>query len=166
MVGLSMALTIAVCIGSFAWIYARVDPFTRDFVDAATTAPETAATDAPPPADDGNGAAAAADNSSSSDGSEEPPPTEPPVVEAAPTDTPATFAESYRVSSPVAVNLRSLPTRQSEIVTTLAPGTALEFLGEQQDAENPAEDGRLWLKFRTQDGNEGWVREIDVERTG
>ncbi|MDP9368581.1 MAG: hypothetical protein M3Q03_09960, partial [Chloroflexota bacterium] len=39
MVGLSMALTIAICVGGFTTIYARLAPFTSDFVAANTPVP-------------------------------------------------------------------------------------------------------------------------------
>ncbi|MGH2562764.1 MAG: hypothetical protein ACRDJH_27200 [Thermomicrobiales bacterium] len=42
-VGLSMALTIGLSLGSFIVIYARLEPFTRDFVGADIPAPAGAA---------------------------------------------------------------------------------------------------------------------------
>lgn len=166
MVGLSMALTIALLIGAFAVIYGKIDPLTRDFVDAATGAPKapttakTATKDPTAP-----GAAIAGD-----------PLTEIPA--AAPTDaaqpTVATdvtpqptagtaFKATHKVSSSSAVNLRSGPSRDTDPVTTVASGQTLQYLNEERAAANPADDGKRWLRFRTQTGEEGWIREIDVE---
>jgi hypothetical protein len=43
----------------------------------------------------------------------------------------------------------------------LSPATPLQFLGEEEPTTNPG-DGERWMRFRTEDGQEGWVREIDT----
>ena len=107
-IGLSMALTIAMCIGGFAVIYAKIDPFTRDFVNAATITPTPPPTKAPK-ASKSNGNAAAADNSNAA---VEIQPTDTPVpAQPSPTATSTGFNPDYRVSSDVRVNLRSGPSR-------------------------------------------------------
>lgn len=177
MVGLSMALTIAVCIGSFVWIYAQVEPFTRDFVDAATVAPTPAsqaqeqeqepeeeeepanpeenATETPEPVEE--------EEPEPASGSDEIVPVE---DEPEPTPTPADqFEATHRVSSEVTINFRPGPGVNSGApVGTLAPGTELQYLNESQASQDPESDGDTeWLRFRTQDGLEGWIRQIDVE---
>jgi hypothetical protein len=38
-------------------------------------------------------------------------------------------------------------------------------LNKTQDSADPEADGaKSWMNFRDQDGNEGWVRSIDVEK--
>jgi hypothetical protein len=163
-IGLSMALTIAMCIGGFAVIYAKIDPFTRDFVNAATITPTPQPTKTPK-ASKSNGNAAAADTSNAAAANQ---PTETPVPEQpAPTQTPAGFNADYRVSSDVRVNLRSGPSVDTDIVTTLDSGAELQYLNKTQDSADPEADGaKSWMNFRDQDGNEGWVRSIDVEKIG
>lgn len=156
MVGVTMALTIALCIGSFVYLYAWADPLTRDFVNAS--APEPTRTPVP--------AAAEAENQTA-DGSEPAPtqapaqtgeeaPTEPP----APTPTPNEFRATHRIIAPGAVNLRPGPAVSSgDPVAQLPEGTELQYLGETQQSQDPGADGDTsWLKFRTQDGLEGWIR--------
>src|SRR5947208_664465 len=46
-IGVSMLATIALCVGGFAVIYAKIDPYTRDFVNAATLTPTKAPTKTP-----------------------------------------------------------------------------------------------------------------------
>jgi hypothetical protein len=160
-IGLSMALTIAMCIGGFAVIYAKIDPFTRDFVNAATITPTPPPTKAPK-ASKSNGNAAA-DNSNAA---AEIQPTDTPVpAQPSPTATSTGFNPDYRVSSDVRVNLRSGPSVDTDIVTTLDSGAELQYLNKTQDSANPDADGaKNWMNFRDQDGNEGWVRGIDVEK--
>jgi len=160
MVGLSMALTIGLCIGSFVWIYAKGDPLTRDFVDAATVAPTRkagASTGKTTPT-------VAVDSSTGGEATE-------PIVQAQPTETPRpsptaeVFQATHRVSAEVPINLRPGPAVASgDPVTNLDPGAPLQYLGESEPSQDPDAEGNVnWMKFRTQDGAEGWVREIDVE---
>lgn len=157
MVGLTMALTIAVCIGAFTWIYIQVDPMTRDFVNAATAAPTKkpsarrtptpASAEQTPAGDSGNVAEAA--------------PTNTPQPE--PTSTPAGFQATHRVSSSIegAVNLRPGPAVASgDPVGNVESGTELQYLGETQDSQDPdADPGVRWMHVRTADGIDGWIRE-------
>lgn len=165
MVGLSMALTIAVCIGSFVWIYAKVEPLTRDFVDAATIAPtepsrqEREADESAESDDDTPTREAAAQVSERGNRAE------PRAENPTPTPTPQRFRATHRVISEVTINFRPGPgVNSGEPVAQLEPGTELQYLNETQDSQDPDADGDLrWLKFRTEDGLEGWIREIDVE---
>lgn len=160
-----MLLTIAICIGGFAMIYAKIDPYTRDFVNAATITP----TKAPTKAAKSGGSAANTGSSSNAQPTDTPVPQQPadtPTEAPKPTNTPSGFNPDYKVSSDVRVNLRSGPSRDTDVVTTLDSGTELQYLNQSQPADNPDQDGKLWLKFRTADGEEGWVREIDVSKIG
>jgi len=164
MVGISMALTIAICIGSFAWIYAQVDPFTRDFVDAATAAPtpepESAQTsgdgeEAPTPTPEPEGEAEVVEEAEPTETPEEP----------EPTATTTDFAATHLVSAVVSINLRPGPAVSSgePVGEAISPGSELQYLDEEQPSQDPDADGdTAWLNFRTEDGREGWIRQIDV----
>jgi hypothetical protein len=151
-VGLSMALTIAVCIGSFAWIYAKADPLFADFVGADGTSSTRTPT-----------AAASAPARGSAD--EEPEPTERPTEEAepepteeptpAPTETPEVFQATHLTNPNSRVNFRPEPNLNTEPVALLDPGTPVQALGDEETDG----DGNLWMRFRTEDGLEGWLRQ-------
>ena len=175
-IALVMAATTAICIGGFAVLYAQLQPFISDFVsqepadddaiafnvgrddDRPTAEPEADEVDeaaeeeaAEPPPDEADDAPA----------EEAPPPapTEPP----APTPTPAGFLPDYQLRGEGPVNLRAGPGTEFEVVKVLFPLEPLLFLGNEQPTANPAEDGPVWMNFRTEDGLEGWVRQVDVE---
>jgi uncharacterized protein YgiM (DUF1202 family) len=161
-IGLSMMLTIALCVGGFAVIYAKIDPFTRDFVTAATLTPTKTATK-----ESKSGQSASTNSGGSAQPTETPvsdTPTETPApVETTPTATATPgFTPDYVLSSDVRVNLRSGPSQDTDIVNTLDSGTELQYLNESQDDDN----GTTWMKFETADGEEGWIRQIDVSKTG
>lgn len=162
MIGVSMALTIAVCVGSFSVIYASLDTFIGDFISreaptavVATQPPaQVAAVDAPtqPPAPAQPTQPAAQ-------------PTAPAVVET-PVATQPAFTPDYQTSSQYSLRLRSEPSTDgpdSTIILVLPPASPLQYMNQEQPTENPAEDGDRWLRFKTEDGQEGWLREIDVE---
>ncbi len=149
MVGLSMALTIAICVGGFTTIYARLAPFTSDFVAANTPVPtqrprstQVAAT--------GDRAEADAEVAEPTATAPPPPPTPTPTV--APTPTPA-FEPDLQSNSELAVNLRQEPGTQANIVTVLTAQTPLQSLGEEQTGP----DGEIWIRVRTEEGEEGWI---------
>lgn len=178
MIGISMALTIAVCVGSFSVIYASLNGVVSDFVTQGEVEDRPVATVAP--------AVAEADVAEAQPTSEAPEPTTPPesaeaaatedatepasTEEAEQTETPeddGEFTPDYAIDSAPSVNLRAGPSvQQSESLGALNFGTQLEYLNESQPTDDPAGDniaeGDLWLQFRTEDGREGWVREIDV----
>lgn len=164
MIGISMFLTIAVCVGSFSMIYAGLDSFVGDFVSRGEVKAEPSPTQ--------EAAAQAVPT-------EEPKPTEPPTEptptaepeEAEPTPTPTdsdpdTFAPDYQLDSFGSVNLRSGPGVRYEVVATITMEQPLQYLDESEATSDPANDelgeGDRWMKFRTQEGEEGWIREIDV----
>lgn len=163
-----MALTLMVCVGAFTMIFARLEPVVSDFVGrgeieaptpiptqppvaqeaavAPTTAPQPQATTAP--------TAAAADTQAK--------PTE------TPTPDPDEFTPNFQVTGDGPVNLRPGPGVSSgDAIVALPIGTPLQYLNEEQPTTDPAGDdlgeGDMWMRFRTEDGEEGWIREVDVE---
>ena len=158
-VGLAMALTIAVCVGSFVIIYAQVDPFTRDFVAAPATATPTPKATSTKDDNQSSGAADAgntdnANDNQSSDNAPEPTPT----TEAPPTPTPNAFTADYRSNNETAVNFRSQPTTDSEVLLVLDAGTPMQSTGNKQTDDG----GTVWMEFKLQDTTTGWIREIDA----
>lgn len=162
MIGISMLLTIAVCVGSFSVIYAGLDSFVGDFVSRGE------ATNTPPLVETEVAQAAPTEPPAPTEPAEQP--TQPPEEETPePTPTPQdtdTFTPDYQLDSFGSVNLRSGPGTRFEIVATITMEQPLQYLNESEPTTDPENDdlgeGDLWMKFRTQDGNEGWIREIDV----
>lgn len=173
MIGLTMALTLAVCVGSFTLIYAQLEPVVSDFVsdgetEAVATSPAEVAEAAPTeePANDGTEAQA-----------QEPEPTTEPTEEPEATEEPeedeedqaeGEFDPDYQIDSPAPVNLRAGPSVQNsgEPIIAVPIGAPLMYLDESVPTEDPDGDdlapGQEWMRFRTEDGEEGWIREIDV----
>ncbi len=170
MIGVSMALTIAVCVAGFSVIYASLDGVLSDFVpsdqsiandDEPVEGTQIAAQDPAPTQPPGEPAAPTAPPAAASQ------PTAPPTEPAQPTATPPqeTFTPDYQSSSQYSLNLRSEPSSNggdSTIVAVLPPASPLQYLNEEQPTDDPS-DGDRWMRFITEDGDEGWVREIDVE---
>lgn len=167
MIGISMLLTIAVCVGSFSIIYAQLDTIVGDFVtrnelkQARATEPALIAAAAPtqPPSSEPTTAPAPTNA-----------PTEAPAetTEAEPTQEPdeGEFDPDYQIDSVGSVNLRSGPGTDTPAIRALPLEEPLLYLGESQESDNPERDGltegQVWMHFRTEDGEEGWVRELDV----
>ena len=174
-IGLSMALAIAVLFGGFTWIYVQLDPWVRDFAGAEVAPPTP--TPREQAADDQSDEETPADEAG-----DEPAPTEEPDeqpneddsanedsgnIDPVSEDDNAGFVADYQVISLEPVRLRSGPGVNTEIVIDgLPPGTPLEFTGERQASANPDADGDVeWLQFETEDGRQGWIRQIDVGET-
>lgn len=169
MIGVSMALTIALCVTGFSVIYASLDDVLGDFVSrdqsvAATVEPaggtEIAAqqsTDPTAPPEDPDQPA--------------PTPTPTPQPSPPPTDPPASptevaFQPDFQTSNQYSLNLRSQPSSvggESEVVAVLPPSTPLQYQNEDAPTQNPQQDGDRWMRFLTEEGDEGWIRELDVE---
>jgi uncharacterized protein YgiM (DUF1202 family) len=64
---------------------------------------------------------------------------------------------THKIVSGETVNFRGGPTTDSDVVDVLPPGTQIKFVGEQQQT-----NGVTWMHFQSQDGTEGWVRQVDV----
>jgi hypothetical protein len=164
MIGISMLLTITVCVGSFSIIYAQLDTIVGDFVtrnepdQERVTEPAEVAAAAPtqPPSSEPTTALT-------------PEPTDAPTeAPAEPTEEPDEdeFNPDYQIDSVGSVNLRSGPGTDTPAIRALPLEEPLLYLGESQESDNPARDGlaegQVWMHFRTEDGEEGWVRELDV----
>jgi len=160
MVGVSMALTIAICIGGFTAIYAGLVPYLSDIVALSpreraavpTAEPEADVLDAPAPEVEAEAPAIAEAALV---------PTEPPPEPSEPTATTEAFTPDFQITG-TTVNFRSGPSRDDAIIESLPPATPLQFLDEEAASTNP-DDAPGWRKFRTESGAEGWVREIDTE---
>lgn len=158
MVGISMFLAIAICIFGAALLFAALS---RPFSDLIpVTAPGVNATQQQTPA--------AGDLQTQSTA-----PTPAPVIAAQPTaaasqETPpvatetAAFEADYQISAGQSVNFRAGPSTSDAIIMAVPPETPLQFLDEEEPTANPS-DGSRWMKFRTESGEEGWIREIDTE---
>ena len=155
MVGITMVLAIAICIfgaaGLFAWL-------SRPFSDLIPMVAPAAQIQAPSEPVDPTGG---------QPGAEQPAPTAPvsevqtvatqpaPTV-AASTDT---FEPTHQVSSAQSVNFRTGPSVSDSVIVALPPATPLQYLEEDAPATGPNEGDR-WMRFKTEDGQEGWVLEI------
>lgn len=174
-----MGLVMIIGVVAFSVIYSVIDPLTNDFVsDGSTTTNARVQSIDPTPtagtAQAGNGDASGEELNLLTAADPTKPPaeaTEPSVeaTEAAPvaTETPEAFEPDYRIASPRNINLRSEPGTNSSVVVVLAPGQPLQSLGATEATSNPGRDripsGGLWREFQTEDGEQGWVRDIDVE---
>lgn len=168
-VGLSMALTIAICIGGATVIYAAlVEPLSQfipippaqQISPQRTTGGTGGLSDVP--AVDAPAAPAQSNQDVAAVPTEAPPP-EPPTPTPEPTPTSEAFEPTHQIRGDQAVNLRTEPSRSdSGVIRALPAATPLQFMGEEAPTENPVEDGDVWMLFRTNEGEEGWVREIDV----
>jgi hypothetical protein len=163
MIGVSMVLTIALCAVGFTILYTALDGFTTDFISKTESEPTVVAQ--APEQNSGNGevtATAAPSGGGGQQQAQQNDPTPTPEPTEAPTEAPDenAFTPDYQVG-PVTVNLRSGPSTADSIVNGLPPATPLEYLEEDAPTEDP-EDGERWMRFETEDGLEGWIREIDV----
>ncbi len=161
-VGLTMAAAIAICILAAAWIFGQLEPYVGDIAGydepTATEVPEVAAV--------------TADAGATSDSSSNPPGTEvpstgatnaQPTVASATVQTPtpaAVFEATHRSNPDFTINFRPGPSVSSgDPVSSLPPGTPLKFLDEQALDE----EGSIWLKMETENGTQGWLREVDTQ---
>ena len=82
-------------------------------------------------------------------------------------DVDGDFAADFTSHPQMPVNLRPGPGNASGIsVATISSKTPLQYLCESEETTNPTldrmEEGQVWLKIRTEDGTEGWIREVDI----
>lgn len=154
MIGISMAVVVAMLIGSFTWLFFRLDPFFSDFAGRAGV-PRSTVEPARVAASPRSGTPA-----SSADASALPvPPTPTALILAPPTAVGTPQFQATHVISDFGqqVNFRAGPSTASARVALLPPGTRLRFLNEQERIE-----GMLWMRFALERGEIGWIREIDV----
>lgn len=158
-----MALTLAVCVGGFTVLYTLLEPMVSDFVSRTDPVPTPTAVvaQAEPTEAAATGTAQARVQTE---------PTAAPTDAPAPTDTPAPpdeFTPDYQIAANQPVNLRAGPGANAyEPIIAVPIDAPLMFLNEREPTADPAGDGLNpgdeWMKFRTEDGEEGWIREIDV----
>lgn len=162
MIGLSMLLTLGVCVASFTLIYAELEPVVADFVGRGDIKLPTAVPTEPPPPT----AVPAADA-----------PAEPTATEEVETGgdnqageiekTSDAFEPDLQIDATQPINLRPGPgVASGDAIIALRIGQPLQSLNEEEETTDPERDqmdpGQTWVKVRTEDGREGWVREIDL----
>jgi uncharacterized protein YgiM (DUF1202 family) len=149
LVGLSMAIAIAICIIGFIWIYVRVGPIFSDFIPAKSSSltPVSSLLGSGTPTGSATPLAGVAIST--------PTPTFAPAGVASPTPV---WQATHKIVAGERVNFRAGPSTVSDIVDVLQPGTELEFVGQQQQTS-----GVTWMRFQLEDGTEGWVRTVDVD---
>jgi hypothetical protein len=153
MVGITMVLAIAICIfgaaGLFAWLSRPFSDLIPMVAPAAQVQP----------------AAEPAEPSGQQPAEEEPAvqvqPEPTPPAPAAATESPAAeeFQPTHQISSAQSVNFRTGPSVGDSVIVALPPETPLQYLEEDAPTSGPNEGDR-WMRFRTEDGQEGWVLEI------
>jgi hypothetical protein len=166
MIGVSMLLTIALCAVGFTLLYTALDAFTSDFISKTDETPtiEAEVAQQSAPNTGGNGVnptprAAEATSAPQQAAADTPAPSA--TVQATPPPNDGEFTPDYQIASDVTINLREGPSTATSILDGLPPATPLEYLNEDAPTDNPG-DGDRWMKFETEDGLVGWVREIDV----
>ena len=156
MVGITMVLAIAICIfgaaGLFAWLSR---PFS-DLIPVVAPAAQVQQANEPDAPPDQQPAGQEPEIEVQAE------PTQP--APAAPADTPTAedFQPTHQIGAGQSVNFRSGPSTADAIIVALPPATPLEYLDEDAPTTNPI-DGDRWMRFRTENGDDGWVREIDTE---
>ncbi len=178
-IGASMAVTIALLIGGFVWLFATINPYLSDFIGAEANPTETPTTvavaDGTTPAD---GPSTTPTREPTTAPTEEPTqaptqaptaaPTEEPTQAptqaptAAPTEEPEDgFQPDYQVAvDGTSINFRDAPgTEGTNTIEALDPGTELQSTGEEETI-----NGVVWMEFVDEQDRTGWMREIDVEQ--
>ncbi|MCA9861968.1 MAG: SH3 domain-containing protein [Thermomicrobiales bacterium] len=159
MVGVTMGIVIAICIFGAAVLFAALSqPFSDLIPMAGPVAPVQ--TPAAEPASSGGGSD---QNIAAAQAPADAAPTPTVAPNAEPTTAPASddFEPNYQIGAAQSVNFRSGPSTGDSIIVALSPATPLQYLDEDAPTSNPS-DGDRWMRFRTEDGQEGWVREIDT----
>ena len=164
MIGLSMALTIAVCVGGFSVLYAALDNTFADFIAhevPTAVIPTLTATEAQvaqqpsnDPTQPPNAEAPTATTASSTDN------------QASSTPASGDFEPDYQTTSSAELNFRSEPSTEggaSTVIVLLDFSTPLMFLDQTSPATTSEDGEEGWMQFRLEDGTEGWLRAIDVE---
>jgi hypothetical protein len=165
MIGVSMAAAMIICIAAFIWLYIQVGPLLSDFIPQETAEePETigigtfgqstqdsravddfSLAEIPPeplatPADDDE----EADDVASDDDADDAVDDDDEVEEE------EAWEPTHQLRDGPNVNFRSGPNTISEPHGSLAPGTPLLFLGDEEPAS-----GAVWMSFEVEDGTQG-----------
>lgn len=166
-----MALTLVVCVGAFTMIYAQLEPVVSDFVgrgdiEVPTPVPtqEPVAQQVAPTATSAPAANTATEAPPADDGPTEAAPRETPPIEEEEADG---FDPDFQIDANGPVNLRPGPgVGTGDAITALPVGTPLMYLDEEQVTSDPNRDdlgeGDVWMRFETEEGQDGWIREVDV----
>lgn len=157
MVGISMALVVVLLVVSFTWLFFRLDPFFSDFAGRSgvpRSSPGVARVLASP----GAGTPGARTATATDPGLPQPPtPTALAGTGVRASATPAFGATHVIADFGQQVNLRAGPSTNSSRVALVSPGTRLMFLNEEQLVGDT-----LWMRFQTERGDTGWIRELDT----
>jgi hypothetical protein len=165
MIGISMALTIAVCVGGFSLIYAALDDTVGDFISRDVPDPVIPTAEPTEPEVAQQSDNAPEEQQSTEEAAD---PTEEPETEATAESTEESeeFVPDFQTSSDSTLNFRTEPSTRggsSTVIIGLPPETPIQFMDQTEESDDPEVDGEDgWMYFRTEDGTEGWLRAIDV----
>jgi hypothetical protein len=154
MIGVSMAVVVVVLVGSFTWLFFRLDPIFSDFagrtgVERSTVEPVRIAA---------SPRAATPEVTTSTTPLPAPPtPTALVLTPVPPAGTPQFQPTHVITDFGQQVNFRAAPGTSSARVALLPPGTRLRFLNEQQMVGEV-----VWMHFQLEQGETGWIRQLDV----
>jgi hypothetical protein len=155
MVGVSMAIVVVLLVASFTWLFFRLDPFFSDFAGrsgVARSSPEVARVIATPRT--GSPVAGTTPDS----GSTLPLPPSPTALAGPRASATTAFVATHLVADfGQQVNLRAGPSTTASRVALVAPGTRLMYLNEDQQVGDT-----LWMRFQTERGDSGWIRQLDT----
>ena len=159
-IGLSMLLTIAVCLGGATVIYAAMAPYLSDFIPLPAPRPQPAVVNPAPvsqPVEQQSGAVTTTEGAPAAQPADavlaaNPTPTPQPEPTPAPTPTEEPFEPTHQVNALQSVNLRGGPNGQ--IIRAIPIAAPLRYLGETEGGS----DGQDWMHFETEEGDEGWLR--------
>jgi hypothetical protein len=154
MIGVSMAVVVVLLVGSFTWLFFRLDPFFSDFagrtgIDRSTVEPVRIAA-----------SPRAGTPTSGTDTTPLPVPPTPTALVLTPVagaGTPQFQATHTITDFGQQVNFRAAPGTSAARIALLPPGTRLRFLNEQELVGDV-----VWMHFQLERGEVGWVRQIDV----
>lgn len=159
-----MAATIALCIISSAYVFGKIEPYVAEVTgyDEPTAVPQVAEEHSNSEEGEeqdqgqentGQGQADAPEESANSEQEGQP------TISAAETEESDAFEMSHRSNPDFTINFRPGPSVSSgDPIGSLDPNTPLMYMGD--DALD--EEGVVWLRFRTESGLEGWIREVDT----
>lgn len=154
MIGVSMAVVVVVLVGSFTWLFFRLDPIFSDFagrtgVERSTVEPVRVA------ASPRTGTPGTATDQTSLP--VPPTPTALILTPPAVAGTPQFQATHAIADFGQQVNFRAAPGTAAARVALLPPGTRLRSLNEQETL-----GAVIWMRFQLERGEIGWVRQLDV----
>ena len=156
MVGITMVLAIAICIfgaaGLFAWLSR---PFS-DLIPVVAPAAQVqqASEQAEPSGQQPVGEEQAVEPQAE--------PTQPEPAAPTVSATADDFEPTHQIAAGQSVNFRTGPSVADSVIIALPPATPLQYLDEDAPTSGQNEGDR-WMRFRTEDDQEGWVLEILTE---